>query len=68
MSRSRSRSPSTGRISRVFGDYAIRSKPEFERVIVVAANEHLLPRKAGVIDEEDAVAKRNSETVERSLR
>ena len=40
---------------------------EFEHVIVVAANHGILPLDAAVGDAEDAVAKRNSETGERSL-
>lgn len=40
---------------------------EFEHVIVVAANEGILPLKAAVVDAEDAVARRDAETGERSL-
>ena len=40
---------------------------EFDHVIVVAANHGVLPLDAAVRDAEDGVAKRNSETGERSL-
>ena len=40
---------------------------EFEHVIIVAANEGILPLKAAVVDAEDAVARRDAETGERSL-
>jgi superfamily I DNA/RNA helicase len=40
---------------------------EFEHVIVVAANKGILPLEAVVDDAEDAVARRNAETGERSL-
>jgi superfamily I DNA/RNA helicase len=40
---------------------------EFEHVIVVAANKGILPLEAAVDDAEDAVARRNAETGERSL-
>jgi len=40
---------------------------EFEHMIVVAANKGILPLDAAVDDGEDAVAKRNAETAERSL-
>jgi superfamily I DNA/RNA helicase len=40
---------------------------EFEHVIVVAANEGVIPLKAAVVDAEDAVARRDAETGERSL-
>jgi superfamily I DNA/RNA helicase len=40
---------------------------EFEHMIVVAANNGILPLEVAVDDAEDAVAKRNAETGERSL-
>jgi superfamily I DNA/RNA helicase len=40
---------------------------EFEHVIIVAANQGILPLDAAVVDAEDAVAKRNADTGERSL-
>lgn len=40
---------------------------EFEHVIVVAANKGILPLEAAVDDAEDAVARTNAETGERSL-
>jgi superfamily I DNA/RNA helicase/plasmid maintenance system killer protein len=40
---------------------------EFEHVIVVAANKGIVPLQAAVRDAEDAVAKRDAETGERSL-
>jgi superfamily I DNA/RNA helicase len=40
---------------------------EFEHIIVVAANEGILPLKAAVVDAEDTVARRDAETGERSL-
>jgi len=40
---------------------------EFEHVIVVAANQGILPLEVAVDHAEDAVAKRNAETGERSL-
>lgn len=40
---------------------------EFEHVIIVAANKGILPLEAAVDDAEDAVARRNAETGERSL-
>ena len=40
---------------------------EFEHMIVVAANEGVIPLKAAVVDAEDAVARRDAETGERSL-
>jgi superfamily I DNA/RNA helicase len=40
---------------------------EFEHVIVVAANDGVLPLKASVADAEDGVARRDAETAERSL-
>lgn len=40
---------------------------EFEHMIVVAANSGILPLAAAVDDAEDAVARRNAETGERSL-
>lgn len=40
---------------------------EFEHMVVVAANKGILPLEVAVDDAEDAVAKRNAETGERSL-
>jgi superfamily I DNA/RNA helicase len=40
---------------------------EFEHVIIVAANRGIVPLEAAVVDAEDAVARRNAETGERSL-
>ncbi|MDM7995625.1 MAG: UvrD-helicase domain-containing protein [Acidobacteriota bacterium] len=40
---------------------------EFEHVIVAAANKGILPLEAAVDDAEDAIARRNAETGERSL-
>jgi superfamily I DNA/RNA helicase len=40
---------------------------EFEHVIIVAENQGILPLDAAVVDAEDAVAKRNADTGERSL-
>ena len=40
---------------------------EFEQVIVTAANKGILPLEAAVDEAEDAVARRNAETGERSL-
>ena len=40
---------------------------EFEHIIVVAANHGVLPLEAAVGDAEDAVARRNADTAERSL-
>lgn len=40
---------------------------EFEHVIIVAVNRGIVPLEAAVVDAEDAVARRNAETGERSL-
>ena len=40
---------------------------EFEHVIIVAANQGILPLDAAVVDAEDSVANRNADTSERSL-